>query len=95
MAARAQPGEEALTDLAMQTPCGLMHADPPPPQRLQATQEVLSQLPLTTTAEFNAAVQSAKDAYPKWRSTPVSTRARVMFKLQELIRAHTVSEDAS
>lgn len=54
-----------------------------------ATQEVLSRLPLTTESEFNAAVQSAKDAYPSWRATPVSSRARVMFKLQELIRKHT------
>ena len=57
---------------------------------LQATQQVLSRLPLTTAAEFNAAVQSAKDAFPKWRDTPVPTRIRVMFKLQQLIREHMV-----
>ncbi|GAB4817377.1 hypothetical protein N2152v2_004423 [Parachlorella kessleri] len=53
-----------------------------------ATQEVTSRLPQTTEGEFNAAVQAAKDAFPKWRDTPVSTRARVMLKLQHLINAN-------
>lgn len=56
----------------------------------QATQQVLSKLPLTTSAEFNAAVQSAKDAFPRWRDTPIPTRVRVMLKFQQLIREHTV-----
>ncbi|KAK4799968.1 hypothetical protein SAY86_025333 [Trapa natans] len=51
-----------------------------------ATQEVVSQVPLTTTEEFKAAVAAAKDAFPSWRNTPVTTRQRVMLKLQELIR---------
>jgi len=54
-----------------------------------ANQRVLSRLPLTTPVEFNAAVASAKAAFPKWRDTPLPARSRVMFKLQELIRAHT------
>lgn len=45
-------------------------------------QEVVSRLPLCTAGEFNAAVQSSKDAFPKWRNTPVPQRARVMLKLQ-------------
>ena len=45
-------------------------------------QEVVSRLPLVTPGEFNAAVQSAKDAFPAWRRTPVPHRARVMLKLQ-------------
>ncbi|KAL4423389.1 hypothetical protein ABPG77_004320 [Micractinium sp. CCAP 211/92] len=53
-----------------------------------ATQEVVSRLPLCTAEEFNAAVQSARDAFPKWRATPVPQRARVMLKLQELIHRH-------
>ncbi|KAJ4734290.1 Methylmalonate-semialdehyde dehydrogenase [acylating] [Rhynchospora pubera] len=53
-----------------------------------ATQEVVSQVPLTTNEEFNAAVESAKRAFPQWRNTPVTTRQRVMFKLQELIRSN-------
>ncbi|KAF9594966.1 hypothetical protein IFM89_035536 [Coptis chinensis] len=51
-----------------------------------ATQEVVSQIPLTTTEEFKSAVSSAKHAFPSWRNTPITTRQRVMFKLQELIR---------
>ncbi|KAL9685708.1 hypothetical protein QQ045_023159 [Rhodiola kirilowii] len=51
-----------------------------------ATQEVVSQIPLTTNEEFKAAVHAAKQAYPSWRNTPITTRQRVMFKLQELIR---------
>lgn len=53
-----------------------------------ATQEVVSRLPLCTAEEFNAAVQSGKDAFPKWRATPVPQRARVFFRLQELITRH-------
>ncbi|MEW5301309.1 MAG: hypothetical protein WDW36_004174 [Sanguina aurantia] len=53
-----------------------------------ATQALLCRVPITTTREFNAAVQSAKDAFPKWRDTALPTRARVMFKFQELIRAN-------
>ncbi|XP_057989571.1 methylmalonate-semialdehyde dehydrogenase [acylating], mitochondrial isoform X2 [Hevea brasiliensis] len=51
-----------------------------------ATQEVVSQVPLTTNEEFKAAVSAAKQAFPSWRSTPVTARQRIMFKLQELIR---------
>jgi acyl-CoA reductase-like NAD-dependent aldehyde dehydrogenase len=61
------------------------------PLRAQATQEVVSRLPLTTAAEFNAAVQAAKDAFPKWRNTPISARQRIMLKYQHLIREHMVS----
>lgn len=51
-----------------------------------ATQNVLSKLPLTTPSEFEAAVAAARSAFPAWRDTPVPTRARVMLKLQQLIR---------
>lgn len=51
-----------------------------------ATQETVSQVPLTNSAEFEAAVAAAKVAYPTWRDTPVTSRQRVMLKLQELIR---------
>ncbi|KAM5548440.1 methylmalonate-semialdehyde dehydrogenase [acylating], mitochondrial-like [Rosa sericea] len=51
-----------------------------------ATQQVASQVPLTTNEEFKAAVFSAKRAFPLWRCTPITTRQRIMFKFQELIR---------
>ncbi|KAL6777593.1 ALDH6 [Auxenochlorella protothecoides x Auxenochlorella symbiontica] len=51
-----------------------------------ATQEVVSRVPETTPAEFQAAVDAAKAAFPAWRATAVPTRARVFLKLQQLIR---------
>lgn len=56
----------------------------------KATQEVVSEVPLTTYEEFKDAVNAAKKAFPSWRNTPVSTRQRIMFKLQELIRRDIV-----
>eukprot|EP00850_Spirogloea_muscicola_P002684 SM000010S04322 [mRNA] locus=s10:975747:980531:- [translate_table: standard] len=52
----------------------------------QATQELVSRVPLATGAEFEAAVAAARDAYPAWRATPVTARARIMFRLQALVR---------
>ncbi|GFS34528.1 aldehyde dehydrogenase 6B2 [Actinidia rufa] len=57
-----------------------------------ATQEVVSQLPLTTDEEFKAAVSAAKQAFPSWRNTPITTRQRIMLKLQELIRRDMASD---
>ncbi|KAG8383628.1 hypothetical protein BUALT_Bualt04G0033800 [Buddleja alternifolia] len=51
-----------------------------------ATQEVVSEVPMTTYEELEAAVVAAKQAFPAWKNTPVSTRQRIMFKLQELVR---------
>eukprot|EP00798_Chlamydomonas_sp_ICE-L_P019241 gene19241-25870_t len=55
-----------------------------------ATQAVVSRLPLTTSAEFGAAVEAAKAAFPSWRDTPGHPCARAMSKLQQLIREHMV-----
>ncbi|XP_019165509.1 PREDICTED: methylmalonate-semialdehyde dehydrogenase [acylating], mitochondrial-like isoform X1 [Ipomoea nil] len=51
-----------------------------------ATQQVVSQVPLTTDDEFKAAVFAAKRAFRLWRNTSVTLRQRIMFKFQELIR---------
>lgn len=51
-----------------------------------ATQEVVSQIPLTTNEEFKSAVSAAKTAFPSWKNTPITTRQRVMLKYQALIR---------
>ncbi|XP_073040145.1 methylmalonate-semialdehyde dehydrogenase [acylating], mitochondrial-like, partial [Primulina eburnea] len=51
-----------------------------------ATQEVVSQVPLTTKEEFKSDVFAAKQAFPSWRNTPITTRQRVMLKFQDLIR---------
>lgn len=53
-----------------------------------ATQEVISRVPLCTQEELNRAVKAAKEAFPAWRDTPISTRARVFLKLQALLKEH-------
>src|SRR5450755_1924690 len=53
-----------------------------------ATQEVLAQVPFATDAEINAAVASACQAYKTWKNTPLANRARIMLKLQALVREH-------
>ena len=53
-----------------------------------ATQEVLAQVPFATDEELNAAVASAKQAYKTWKNTPLAARARIMLKLQALVREH-------
>ncbi len=51
-----------------------------------ATQEVLARVPFATQDELNEAINSAAEAFKTWRNTPIGVRARVMLKLQELIR---------
>jgi malonate-semialdehyde dehydrogenase (acetylating)/methylmalonate-semialdehyde dehydrogenase len=53
-----------------------------------ATQEVLAQVPFVTDEEINAAVASAKQAFDSWKNTPLAVRARIMLKLQALVRGH-------
>jgi malonate-semialdehyde dehydrogenase (acetylating) / methylmalonate-semialdehyde dehydrogenase len=53
-----------------------------------ATQEVLAQVPFATDEELDAAVASAKRAYATWKNTPLAARARIMLKLQALVREH-------
>ncbi|HMN35082.1 MAG TPA: aldehyde dehydrogenase family protein, partial [Chiayiivirga sp.] len=53
-----------------------------------ATQDVLARVPFATTAEVDAAVAAAKEAFKTWRKTPISTRARIFLKYQQLIREH-------
>jgi len=53
-----------------------------------ATQEVLAQVPFATDEEIKAAIQSAKQAYKTWKNTPIAARARIMLKLQALVRDH-------
>jgi malonate-semialdehyde dehydrogenase (acetylating) / methylmalonate-semialdehyde dehydrogenase len=56
-----------------------------------ATQEVLAQVPFATDEEINSAVASAKLAYKTWKNTPLAARARIMLKLQALVREHMSS----
>ncbi|MFI4988789.1 MAG: CoA-acylating methylmalonate-semialdehyde dehydrogenase, partial [Alphaproteobacteria bacterium] len=50
-----------------------------------ATGEASARVPLASTSEVAAAVQSCKGAAAKWAQTPPVVRARVMFKYKELL----------
>ena len=58
------------------------------PVRCPASQKLLATTPIATQEEMKAAVDAAQAAFPGWAATSVSNRARVMFKLQALIRQH-------
>eukprot|EP00899_Mesostigma_viride_P018967 jgi/Mesvir1/27071/Mv20764-RA.1 len=51
-----------------------------------ATQEVVSLVPEATHDELQDAVASAKSAFEDWKNVPVIARARIMLRLQHLIR---------
>jgi 5-carboxymethyl-2-hydroxymuconic-semialdehyde dehydrogenase len=53
-----------------------------------ATQEVLADVAAGGAVEVNAAVQAAKDAFPKWAGMPAPERAKLMRKLGDLIAAY-------
>jgi len=50
-----------------------------------ATGEQCATVALSNEADVETAVAAAKAAFPSWSRTPVMKRARVMFKLKELI----------
>ncbi|MGB8339479.1 MAG: CoA-acylating methylmalonate-semialdehyde dehydrogenase [Burkholderiales bacterium] len=54
-----------------------------------ATQEVLARVPFATMEEVDAAVASCKEAFKTWKNTPLGARARIMLKLQALIRENS------
>ena len=49
-----------------------------------ATGEKIGEVPFSTAADIDKAVQAAKEAYWEWRCTPPLTRARYLFKLKNL-----------
>ncbi|KAK0158361.1 hypothetical protein PV328_009373 [Microctonus aethiopoides] len=54
-----------------------------------ATNQLLCRTPKSTKVEMENAVESAKNAYEKWRQTSVLTRQTLMLKYQALIREHS------
>ena len=50
-----------------------------------ATGETLGKTPMCGTTEVNEAVRAAREAFPKWRETPVVQRARYLFKFKALL----------
>ncbi|UUX97110.1 5-carboxymethyl-2-hydroxymuconate semialdehyde dehydrogenase [Aquabacterium sp. J223] len=53
-----------------------------------ATQDVLAEVAAGGEAEVNAAVESAKAAFPKWAGLPATERAKLVRKLGDLIAQH-------
>ncbi|HET6264968.1 MAG TPA: CoA-acylating methylmalonate-semialdehyde dehydrogenase [Usitatibacter sp.] len=51
-----------------------------------ATQEVLARVPMCDAAEVGEAIAVAAEAFKTWKNVPIGQRARMMLKLQELIR---------
>jgi len=54
-----------------------------------ATNEVVAQVPQTTSQELDNAVSSAKNAFQDWKTVPIQQRQRVMLEYQKLIRDYT------
>ena len=50
-----------------------------------ATGAVKAQVALASAAEVDLAVSAAKQAFPEWSDTPVTTRQRIMFDFRELL----------
>src|SRR5439155_14394324 len=50
-----------------------------------AAGEIVAKVALADTAEVNKAAAAAAAAWPAWAATPPLRRARVMFKLRELL----------
>ncbi|KAM0253091.1 hypothetical protein ACHAQJ_007413 [Trichoderma viride] len=52
-----------------------------------STGQLVQAFPAATDAEISAAVEKAHHAYTKvWRSTPISERTKILFKVADLIR---------
>ncbi|HEX2102917.1 MAG TPA: CoA-acylating methylmalonate-semialdehyde dehydrogenase [Solirubrobacteraceae bacterium] len=52
-----------------------------------ATAEVLARVPLSSSADLDAAVEAARAALPEWRAVSVIERARRLFTLRERLDA--------
>ncbi len=46
---------------------------------------LLSKVPMSTLDELNEAVESAKNAFPKWSQTPIKERVQVFFRYRQLL----------
>jgi malonate-semialdehyde dehydrogenase (acetylating) / methylmalonate-semialdehyde dehydrogenase len=53
-----------------------------------STGSLLARVPLSTSADVDAAVRAAQKAFPAWRETPVPERARRILKLRSLLEDH-------
>ncbi len=53
-----------------------------------ANQQLIAKVPQTTQDEINEAVACAKEAFKTWRKTPITIRAGIFLKYQQLINEH-------
>jgi malonate-semialdehyde dehydrogenase (acetylating)/methylmalonate-semialdehyde dehydrogenase len=53
-----------------------------------ATGQVVRQVALASQATVGTAITAAEAAFPAWRDTPPSKRARIMFRFKELLDQH-------
>ncbi|MFC7063478.1 CoA-acylating methylmalonate-semialdehyde dehydrogenase [Halobacillus seohaensis] len=51
-----------------------------------ATGEIIARVPISSKEDVDRAVSSAKEAFKSWSKTPVTKRARIMFKYQQLLQ---------
>jgi malonate-semialdehyde dehydrogenase (acetylating) / methylmalonate-semialdehyde dehydrogenase len=53
-----------------------------------STGEILAEVPLSTAAEVNLAVEAAAEAFKSWSRMPVARRVKPLFKMMEMFRDH-------
>jgi malonate-semialdehyde dehydrogenase (acetylating)/methylmalonate-semialdehyde dehydrogenase len=53
-----------------------------------ATGTPVASVPMATSADVNAAVRAAAQAFPAWRDMTVGRRSSVLFRFRELVLAH-------
>jgi malonate-semialdehyde dehydrogenase (acetylating)/methylmalonate-semialdehyde dehydrogenase len=53
-----------------------------------ATGETIAETPLSTAEDVDRAVRAAQAAFPGWAATPVTERARVLFRFKALLEEH-------
>src|SRR5437667_2859897 len=53
-----------------------------------AVGDVIGRTPLSTSADVDAAVDAARQAFPAWRETPVNARAQVRYRFKALLEQH-------
>ncbi|NJK43026.1 MAG: aldehyde dehydrogenase family protein, partial [Pleurocapsa sp. SU_196_0] len=57
-----------------------------------ATGDHTADVDLASVEEIDAVIQTAAQAFPAWRATPLSRRAEIMFKFRELIDAKNTAD---
>ncbi|GHT98089.1 methylmalonate semialdehyde dehydrogenase [acylating] 2 [Spirochaetia bacterium] len=53
-----------------------------------STGEIIAKVPCCTKEEVEAAIASAKAAFPKWSATPVLKRVQILYTLRDLLIEH-------